>query len=80
MDNLFTLLTNQLDELGIHYTWDPDFEHQGLLVIDSADKHGKCLSVGLTFNKDTGKLDDVDFLEILNEDNSFPVRKKEGVS
>ena len=62
--NLLQELINQLENLNIAYTWDPDWEEQGVLIICSDEKANRYLSIGLIFHKESGQLKDMDFSEV----------------
>ncbi len=68
---LFQILTANLDKLGIEYTWDPDFEDHGVLIIDSSPAHGKYHHIGMIFTKATGQLHEIEFGETLSEADDF---------
>jgi len=59
--NLLSPLIENLDALNIHYTWDPEFEDEGLLVINSKQHIGKHHYIGMTINKTTGALVEIEF-------------------
>lgn len=67
----------QLDRLGIDYVYDPDWDDEGVLIINSGSSVGKYLSIGLLFDKKNGSLNDLHFTEVNEHDGEFPVKRKE---
>ena len=72
---LLELFKQQLEELGIEYAWDPDFEDMGILSIDSVRKGGKKLAVGFMLDKESGAIRDIMFNEFFDHDGEYEAKR-----
>lgn len=76
--NLLDEMQAQLEAQGIAHDVDREFgDDIAVLVVNSEVKGNRSMSVGFVFSLSSGELQDMNFLESLEDDGEFNVARKE---